>query len=615
MTKNNQLIAALALSGLIGIAHADEKDELLKLRNTTVNLIKQLVKQGVLTDKMAQDMIEQAEADAGKQVAESKAAAAGGGAGMAAGAGAGAAAGAAESAQAAGQAGAVARGATSAAASAAREAVPADEVRVAYVPDFIKDEIKQQVRNELRAEVVGDVMQKAKEEQWGIPDALPEWTRRFKLSGDIRLREQSSLMASDNISLAQNMIGQDYLNYGAINGANGVPQVSPTSPNAYLNTTHDQNIGRERFRLGFDATVNDSVDAGIRLTTGNTQNPVSTNQTLGNTGYGYQFAVDRAFLRYTALDSSNFNWLTLMGGRTLNPFFTGGSEMVWDEDLSFEGAAATVRQHLGPSELPDEIGGKGPVIFGTAGIFPLQAQNPWTGLTSLQKWMFGGQAGIDWGFDNQDTLKAAAAFYDYQGIKGVINKSTTDNSCADSSQDITQSTPQYIQGGNSMVGLCTTAQGSSVYGMYGLASDYKILDINALYDMALFSPIHLRLAGDFAKNVGFNANKIYAYTGQSISNQTTGWQVKADLGWTRVEVPGNWSAFAAYRYLERDAVLSSYTDSDFHLGSTNVKGWIFGGNYGVMKNVWLSGRWMSADMITGPNYSMDILQLDINTRF
>ena len=102
---------------------------------------------------------------------------------------------------------------------------------------------------------------------------------------------------------------------------------------------------------------------------------------------------------------------------------------------------------------------------------------------------------------------------------------------------------------------------------------------------------------------------------QNISNQNTGWQVKADLGWTKVDVPGNWNAFAAYRYLERDAVLSSYTDSDFHLGSTNVKGWMFGGSYGLMKSVWLTGRWMSADMITGPNYSMDILQLDLNTRF
>jgi len=92
--------------------------------------------------------------------------------------------------------------------------VPADEVRVAYVPDFVKDDIRQQVRAELREEVVGDVMQKAKQEQWGLPNALPEWTKRFKLSGDIRLRSQHEFMAEGNTF-------PSYVDYQAINDAGG----------------------------------------------------------------------------------------------------------------------------------------------------------------------------------------------------------------------------------------------------------------------------------------------------------------------------------------------------------------------------------------------------------
>ena len=111
-------LLALALLCAAGLTQAGEKEELLKLRNTTTNLIKQLVKQGILSEKTAQEMIKQADADADKQVAEAKAA-------------------------------------------APKETVPNDEVRVAYVPDFVKDEIRQQVRSELREEVVGDVMQKA----------------------------------------------------------------------------------------------------------------------------------------------------------------------------------------------------------------------------------------------------------------------------------------------------------------------------------------------------------------------------------------------------------------------------------------------------------------------
>jgi len=35
----------------------------------------------------------------------------------------------------------------------------------------------------------------------------------------------------------------------------------------------------------------------------------------------------------------------------------------------------------------------------------------------------------------------------------------------------------------------------------------------------------------------------------------------------------------------------------------------------LLKNVWLTGRWLSADVITGPPYGVDVLQLDVNTQF
>ena len=586
MEKNKQLIAALVLSGLIGIAHADEKEELLKLRNTTVNLIKQLVKQGVLTDKMAKEMIKQAETDAVKQVADAKAA---GGKEAAAGQEAGAGQG---------------RGTA-----AGREAVPADEVRVAYVPDFVKDEIRQQVRSELREEVVGDVMQKAKNEHWGMPDALPEWTRRFKLSGDMRLREQSNFMAAYNQPFS-------YYNWqtinaqGNFNGANGL---SGAGANAYQNTKLNRHVARERFRFGIDAEVANGVDAGIRLATGNTPNPVSTNQSLGNTGAQYQFAVDRAFLRYNAYDEKKFNWLTVIGGRTPNPFFTAGSELVWDEDLSFEGAAATVRHRLTSNDMSDDVGGKGPAVFATAGIFPMQTSNLISGLSNRDKWMMGGQAGLDWGFDNQDSLQIGGAYYDYQNIKALLNKTGT-SQCSQNTPDINQSVPQFMQGGNSLTSICNSNDGLAG-GLVGLASDYKILDINMLYDMAIFSPIHVKFSADFAKNLGFNRKKILAYTGQDIAEETTAWQFKIDLGWTKLNTFGTWNVFTGYKYVERDAVLDAYTDSDFHNGGTNVKGWMLGGNYGLMKNVWLTGRWLSGDVITGPRYGLDVMQLDLNTRF
>ena len=64
-----------------------------------------------------------------------------------------------------------------------------------------------------------------------------------------------------------------------------------------------------------------------------------------------------------------------------------------------------------------------------------------------------------------------------------------------------------------------------------------------------------------------------------------------------------------------DAVLDALTDSDFHLGGTNAKGFTVGGSYGVDDNAWLTLRWLSSDQIDGAPLSIDTLQFDLNTRF
>ncbi|WP_374090771.1 putative porin [Methylomicrobium lacus] len=576
---NNKSLLAIALLCATGVTQAGEKEELLKLRNTTTNLIKQLVKQGVLSDKLAEDMIKQAETDAEQQVAVAKAAEANG-----------------------------------------NEPSDPDEVRVAYVPDFVKDEIRQQVRSELREEVVGDVMQKAKQEKWGVPDALPEWINRITISGDMRLRSQHEYMASDNIANA-------YFDPMAINDLGGVTNAGP---NAFLNTTNDRQRFRERFRLGIDAKITDNFKAGVRLATGNQRDPVSTNQTLGNTGSRYDFAVDRAFLQYDAIDDDKFNWLTLTGGRIANPWFTGGggfrdgaitgavSELVWDSDLSFEGFAGTVRHQLGGAEGLTTKSDKSRSVFATVGAFPLQESS-----LSSDKWLFGGQLGLDWGFANQDKLKVAAAYYDFVNVQAKPNTTLTET-CDINSPANNASVPQFQQFGNTLATICnegTINNPAKLPGRIGLASDYNIVNLSATYDTAVFAPYHLKISGDFAKNVGFNQAEVsrlhdpaHAET-NPVTPETIGWKLRADFGWLKDDLPGKWSIFAAYKYLERDAVFDAFTDSDFHLGGTNAKGWILGGNYGLFKHTWLTARWLTANVITGPAYGVDVLQLDLNTRF
>lgn len=566
--KNNKQLIALSLCVSMGVAHAGEKEELLKLRNTTTNLIQQLVKQGILSDKLANDMIKQAEADAEIQAKQQ-------------------------------------------AAATEADKPEAGEVRVPYVPEFVKDSIRDQVRAELRKDVVSDVMQKAKTEKWGLPGALPEWTNRFKLSGDIRLRSENNFMAEGNTPFQQ-----FYVNEQAVNEARGF---TAAGQRAFRNTEMDRHQFRERFRLGIDAKIDDGISAGIRLATSNLRDPISTNQTLGNTGGQYQFNIDRAYLKYDAVDDNGFKWLTLTGGRIKNPWyvgggeFTAGSELVWDVDVSFEGFAGTFKHRINTSTGLQDVNDKGPLIFATAGVFPLQEFE----FSGNDKWLFGGQMGLDWGFQNQDNLKFAVAYYDYDNIEAVPNTSNS-GTCDLNTEDNEASVPQFMQGGNTLATICregTQTAPGSLPGLVGLASDYNIINVNASYDIAAFAPIHVRFSGDYAKNIGFNGVNVNRLAGFNVEEETTGWQARVDVGWPQVDKAGHWNTFAAYKYVERDAVLDAFTDSDFHLGGTNAKGWFIGGNYGLMNGVWLTGRWLSADIISGPPYGIDVLQVDINTRF
>lgn len=583
MNTLKMAVPALVLAAVSGLSVAGEKEELLKLKSTTESLIKQLVKQGVLTEDTAKGMFKQAEAEAAVL---------------------------AEQAQ------------TKAAINNAAATGPVDaaEVRVPYVPDFVKEEIREQVRTELRKDVVDDVLAHAKKERWGITDALPEWTRKFKLSGDIRLRYEPVFMANDNSGSLG--VFPYYPNGQAINQGGG-------SQNAGLdlirNTTEDNQRFRERVRLGIDADIVEGLKAGIRLSTGNLRDPVSTNQTLGQTGQHYEFNVDRAYLEYNQTDSHGFNWLTLAGGRTKNPFFVGGgeftsgSELVWDTDLSFEGFAATYRYNLGEQK---SIGDGARLVYATAGAFPLQ-EAPFS---SNDKWLFGGQVGLDWGFKNNDNLRVGVAYYDYTNITAKPN-TTFSGTCDLNTRENTASMPEFLQGGNTLASICrdgafNDAILSQFPGMVGLASDYNIINFNMRYDMALFNPIHFTVSGDFAKNLGYNKNTVAAKRvlggalgSGAVDEQTNAWQVRADLGWLRVDKKGHWSTFLAYKRVERDAVLDAYTDSDFHLGGTNAKGWVLGANYGLLDNLWLTSRWLSTEAISGPAFGVDMLQVDVNTRF
>ena len=439
-------------------------------------------------------------------------------------------------------------------------------VRVPYIPENVKREIREQIRQEVVAQ--------AKTEQWGNVNAMPEWISRLKWDGDIRLRYQGDYFADGNAPGINFVFAPDGLG-------------SFTDP---VNTEEERQRVRIRARLGLTAKVSDAVSAGFRLTTGTLTDPISTNQTLGNNFNKFSLVLDRAFVK-----AQPWDWLSVTGGRMPNPFFS--TDLVWDDDLNFDGVAVT----LNPLVRSDS----NVKPFFTVGAFPLQEVETSAINLAEDKWLYAAQAGLDWKMGANTRGRLGLAYYDYRDI------AATEDPVFDGFYDYADSVLRSRQKGNTRFEVAALDDP----GLYGLAAAYSLVNLTATLDLAYFEPVHVILDGDVVKNVGYDEAKVNKLLGDTLEAKTLGWQTKVTVGWPAVQNKGDWQVFLGYRHLERDAVLDAFADSDFRLGGTNNKGYFVGGLYGLDRNTWLSAKWLSADAIDGLPFGVDVLQVDFNAKF
>jgi hypothetical protein len=449
-------------------------------------------------------------------------------------------------------------------------------VHVQYVPDFVKKQLRDEIKQE--------VMAKAQSEGWAYPGSIPDWLNRIEWEGDLRLRYER-----DSFNNPVMVNGTPLLTVLQTNPFRNVPSSNLD------NVNEDRNRYRLRARLAANVNVNSWLAGGIRLTTGSTSDPVSPNQTEGissangSSSAKYSFALDRAFLK-----AQVFPWLSVTGGRFANPFFS--TDLVWDPDLAFDGVAGNLK-----AKFNDKLN-----AFGTIGAFPLDEiqTNSSTNLAK-SKWLYGVQGGINWKAMKNTDVKVGLAYYDYENVAGIAN--------TNSATPYSATAPAFRQKGNNVFDLNagTTNSGS----IYGLVNDFREINLTGQIDYSGFSPAHIILTGDYVVNAAFDKNRLLGRAAPFNSTEDTGFQVKLLVGSPETTKANQWNVFAVYKRLEADAVLDAYTDSDFHLGGTDTKGYILGANYGIDKNTWLTARWFSADEISGPLLAIDVLMLDLNAKF
>ncbi|HEX8947717.1 MAG TPA: putative porin [Dissulfurispiraceae bacterium] len=491
--------------------------------------------------------------------------------------------------------------------SEASEKEQLDKLKASVSREIMKslpEQVKKQVREELRGkedvaaaekaqdkeqlgtlnEKVSYVEQKVAELLYGgkvaaLAAAAPEQTKRIRFSGDIRLRYESDRFDKHNALFLQ-----------------------PSNPTQIMNTTSTQDRFKYRVRAGMDANIaenlpgNAKLQGAIRLATGNTTNPVSTNTLLGSYLNKDNILVDQAYLKFTwKTEGDPPTVYTVYGGRIPNPWFS--SDLVWDPDLNFDGLAAKILQPL------TDTGSW--AAFVTGGAFPLQYDD----LSNKAKWLAGGQAGVERKDLTGVALKLGAAYYSYSNITGVrndpLNPGLTD-----------WTAPQFQQKGNTLFNISADPTVIKT----ALASEFRELNLTGTLDVGFWNPYHIVFLGDYVKNLGFKKSDVAQRTGTlNPAEETTGYQVGLSVGRPAIETDfswsPNWKAFLYYKYLQADAVVDAFTDSDFHLGGTNAKGWILGGEYGLMKNTWLTLRWLTSNEISGPPLRIDVFQVDFNARF
>lgn len=554
-----RLLIAASLSAALTPATtwADQRSSLEQLRETTLALIEVLVEQGVLTRDKADQLVREAQRKAQARL-DSQSVPAGDGA-----------------------------------------APVAGTVRVPYVPEVVKNEIRDQLKQEVLAQ--------AKSERWAQPNAIPEWLDRIKLEGDMRVRYQRDALDDNNTPPVGYVFPGDVPQpgLGLTGAATRAADLADARAPFATNTRLERERLRARARLGLLAKVSDSWSAGLRLATGNTTDRVSTNQTLGQNFNKYQFVVDRAYLRYEPFES-----LVLSGGRIPNPWF--GTDLVWDEDLNFEGVSVTWKPKLTESFSP----------YVTAGYFPVKERNPPGGRSRA---LAGAQLGFQWALNSRHNLKFGAAVYDYSGFEGRLEPDSSFDSILQQPIESTYGNSVYEAGlrqrGNTLF-RTNSRLDDSTNNLWGLASRFRPLNMTLSYDWASFDPVHVVLTADWVKNLEFDPAEIERRSGLRLTDaRDDGYQFKLTVGMPQIRNARDWQVFAAYRYLGSDAVLDAFTDSDFGFGGTNQRGYIVGLGYGLDRNVGLNIRWLSADSISSPTmakngrFSSDVLQADVNLRF
>lgn len=291
------------------------------------------------------------------------------------------------------------------------------------------------------------------------------------------------------------------------------------------NARDQRHRGRYRFRLGVKATIIDNLFVAAGLATGGTD-PRSTNQTMQDTFATPDIRFDYGYAQYEP-----WSWVTLKAGRIKGMPLWKPSDLLWDSDINPNGGAIGLDYtFLDNSATIDG--------FFNTGFFIL---DEWRAVDEASDpFMYFFQPGFKVKI-KPVYFKAAFTYYGFTHIKRhVLDHSESTNTI------------------------------DPVLG--GLMYEYNTI----------------ALGGEVGFDTGFSFVPFIAGFGEYVynpdpSDDNMGWLVGAKVGHKKIKKFGQWQAKYMYRYLERDAWLDTFGDSDAYGGGTNYEGHEAAFKFGLYK--------------------------------
>lgn len=389
---------------------------------------------------------------------------------------------------------------------------------------------------------------------------IPDWLEHLKFYGDTRFREEGFLNSAINSS-----------------------------------TKSTRWRTRIRARLGLKADFGDELKGGLRIATGNSNDPISTNQTLGGVFSNKSINLDQAYITVAPWQTFGLEKVTgkekpiysITGGKFSVPFFKpGGSELIFDGDLTPEGISEELtlwEQHDG--------------FFRNFSLTGAQWSTQEVSSGS-DGWMFGAQGTAEFVPVSGTKLTLMMGDYGFQRVNYLATAANSNSSLV-ITNGVNCANGTSFRGGKNNASACSGA-GSTIASFKG---GFNLLSWGAQLDVATpWEAFPLSLYADFVNNLD-------ADTGAD-----TGYWLGFNIGKSKKK--GDFKFSYTFGHVQTEAVLSEFSYSDFGVqGGTNVMGNFIQVQYKLFDHLTLSAKNHFVNYITRPvgyhNPTQSRLQLDM----